>query len=66
MKKHRFTFQFRADEGEYLGVMRVATLLGLSRVTIYKKIATKELSGEQIAGRFLVYRLSVDSYMETL
>jgi len=49
---------------EWLSVINAAHLLGVSRVTVYKKMATGELKGETHAGRIVINRALLLRYLE--
>ena len=66
MKRQHYAFA-RAPHplptDEWIGVVHAAKLLGVSRVTVYKKLATGELKGETHAGRIVIKRTELQRYL---
>lgn len=50
----------------FITISEAAAILGISRPTVEKRIAERELSGEKIAGRLVVRRASVERYRKRL
>lgn len=50
----------------YITVKEAAERLGVARSTIYQRLAENKLRSKTIAGRIVVVRASVESYLEYL
>ena len=60
MTRNAARTHFKATDPEvYVSVPRAATILGVTRNTVYNRVATGKLVGEHIAGRLVIRKDSL-------